>query len=254
MPQRLAGLEMLRQLADADRCLEAVRERAAEYARQQKTLSREEEVQIASIQQADAPTWSAKDGFGLLNPDGRTPVRPPKKRKVKPFSKAAEACLAALDQLVEKHKETPVTITDSYTGKSTEVPLGGMRPYQFPRYFRHAPYRDDPQHSAIYRDKFPLAEIWLKWNADRPRAQRDGDGCELIRAQNALNVNLPQWEWSTIREWCVKSKNVPLFEELVGPFTPPVKLNYPGHVKQILEWLLFREAPPEAPELLLQLA
>src|SRR5690606_28383936 len=36
VPQRLAGLEMLRQLADADRCVEAVRERAGEYARQQK--------------------------------------------------------------------------------------------------------------------------------------------------------------------------------------------------------------------------
>ncbi len=258
--RRLAGLEMLRQLAESaaeesikvekqtktktktkktqptqlgpDDVRAFCRSRAEQYRAQRKRISKEEERQLKSIEDADRTRYTADDGFGFLDNDARSPlVTPEPQKRFTAISKASLACLKDLDDLIHKHRKEIVTVR-SWDGIK-DVPLGEAYS-SLPSLNLKKPLR--PQ-----RDKFPLIEIWEKWKKGRPAKLKDKDGLELLRATVALEY-MYGYESEEIRFWMRKGTNKKLAGNILGEVSAP-RLRYEGVLSDIIEWLFFYEIP-----------
>lgn len=177
--QRLGGLELLRQLAEAGREPGACRQRAEAYQAQRSRLGDDEQSQLRAILDTGRPTYTLDDALGLMNPADRTPVVQPKRRNVTLMTPAALACLEALDELIHEHRETPIQI-ETWQGAKEEL-LGNVS--------HGFPHPDQTKSGEEDAGRLPLREVWEKWWADRPKNLRDPDGFELIRALASLAAN-----------------------------------------------------------------
>ncbi len=171
-PQRLGGLELLRQLVEAKRDVEAARERAAAYRDQRKSLDREEEKALDVILDVQRAVPRREDAFGLMGDQPRSPAVAPKSRKVAFLTPAAVACMKALDDLIHEHRNTEVTLI-SWDGPE-EVLLGNVSRWEFPSVDAGKPLQEDVA-------GLPLREVWEGWWDGRPAQQRDRDGLGLAR-------------------------------------------------------------------------
>ena len=176
-PQRLAGLEILRQLQTEERFHDRPREMAAEYAESKSRISKQEQTQLDALLAAVSPESSAADGFGLIDADSLTRPVPPKKHKVKLVTPATTRMLQGLDDLIHKHSKA------EYTDAEGTIRILGEDRWSF-RYDQKAKNR-----AAIIKS-MPLSDLWMEWFDKRPKAMRDKDGRELIRAV-ALSSQLP---------------------------------------------------------------
>ena len=151
---------------------------------------------------------------------------------------AALDCLEALDDLVEKHAKTPVML-ETYRGPGEEL-LGNIRHHGFP-----APNLKDPREKDVAR--LPLLEVWEKWYSNRPKHQRDRDGCELLRA--FLWVDRGGSAWSDILtkvgEWRTT------LQRMANGLTP-ITLKYPAVVGRLLPWLLRMHPAEESADFLVE--
>jgi Family of unknown function (DUF5724)/Domain of unknown function (DUF4132) len=167
--QRQAGLELLREMVLQNREVAACQAAASHFQTQRSKLSQTETQLLDSIlnNQTEA---SLLDALGLA--PQRTPATVPVACLVAPSTDAAIACLAALDELIEQHRQTPVKVP---TWRGEEESLFGNLTWQMPSY--------DPQ---LSRDEnlphFLLADVWENWWQERPTNLRDADGLELVRA------------------------------------------------------------------------
>ena len=107
--QRLAGLELIRQMSEANRIRKACQERAIQFRAAQKKLTKEEETQLAAIAESDREVVSLDNAFGFMNPDGRSKVVQPQKKKVNLISKAAMACIKSLDDLIHQNRTMAIS-------------------------------------------------------------------------------------------------------------------------------------------------
>ncbi len=233
--QRLAGLELLRLLADTQRVGPECRRLAAAYAAQRGKLTQAEIAHLTEIGREKHVVASLDDGLGLINVAERTPVVPPRKRSIPIVTPAAIACLKALEDLVHKHRETPVELT-SYLGESRQELLGTIR-WGFPR---PNPRRGREDQTA----RLPLADVWLNWNQERGDKLRDADGLELLRASFWRAMADDEWT-----DWAKSSPARRQAADLVSGGQQRVDLRYPI-VGEILEWLQYL-APVDGRELLL---
>jgi hypothetical protein len=232
--QRLAGLELLRQLAEAGRQLAACQERARSYQATRKQPSKEEQTQLAAISEAGREKITLDNALGLLNPAERSPVVPPKKRNVPFITDAAIACLKSLDEFVHEHREAEVVIehgsraTIGREGGDGPLLLGSIS-WGFPRPFLGVP----PDQSKV---KLPLRELWEEWRDQRSRNCRDQDGLELVRAW----VGLLDWDWrQPWQGWVKRSAASRLIGQTSSGGKQPVKPRYFDVVGGVLEWLLY---------------
>ncbi|HEX9116192.1 MAG TPA: DUF5724 domain-containing protein, partial [Anaerolineae bacterium] len=182
--QRMAGLDLLRQMVEHRRLATECREVARAYsaARPQLVPAEEERLQIL-CREEELEVVTLVDGLGLLDPAGRT--RPPELRPTRrrgPFrvreaalvTDAAVSCLQSLDAWIHEHRAEPVTVRD-HLDKEREELLGNLI-WAFP-----SPNpRLKPEEDLA---NLPLAEAWEVWWQERPAAARDADGLELVRAQ-----------------------------------------------------------------------
>jgi hypothetical protein len=233
--QRLAGIELLRQLAEADRQRKACRERVDAYQSARKKLTPEEATQIDAIRESDRRPVSITDGLGLLNPAGRAPVVQPQTRAFALATPAALAALAALDRLVHEHREMPIRIKD-YEGERDEL-LGNVG-WRFPS----PDCRKPPAEEAA---RLPLAEVWESWHAQRPAAERDGDELELLRAAVWLAF-AGAWDIDEWQTWVRKRADRAPIDQLLGGDRLPLELQYREVVAEILSWLRFLHPPAGA--------
>ncbi|MEX0717715.1 MAG: DUF5724 domain-containing protein [Planctomycetaceae bacterium] len=239
---RLAGLELLRQMAEADRARAECIARAEEYRDGRKRLSRDEQSQLDAIFASTEVAPTLDDGLGLMNPANRSPVIRPKPRTAKAVTDAAMKVLAALDDLVHEHRDTAVQIRN-WQNQLEEMLVGNLN-WGFP-----SPRTDRPIEPQLRN--LPLAEVWREWHAKRPKAMRDADGCELFRAHCWLELTESDWQWKSTIEW-LKGKGREGLKKLFGHPVP--KLKYPRQVKSVLEWLLALEPPAQAWDLSLDIA
>lgn len=240
--QRLAGLELLRQMAAAKRCRGECQERVAQYQASRKKLSKEEQGQIDAVLGASAETLSLDDALGLMNPAERSPVIPVKSRKVQFLSAAAVACLSSLDELVNENRETPIKFK-TWQGEDKEDLLGNVS-WGFP-----SPDWDKPPEAA--RENLPLANVWEQWYAERAKALRDKDGFELLRAEVWLEVSKSEWEWKSLQEWCKESADRKKIFAMLSGGQARAKLKYPHIIDDLVSWLLFLHQPAGAVDFLL---
>ncbi len=225
--QRLAGLELLRQLAAAKRNLPACRERGEAYQQARKKLTREEETQLAAIAQSQKTVVSLLDALGLMNPAGRSPVKIPQKKKRTLISPAAIECLKSLDELVHEHREVPIKV-DRFDGQQDEL-FGNVNTFQLPTL-------DESKPLAPQRSKLPLIEVWREWSAKRSAKEKDKDGLELLRAAFAVNLFYGFRDPSFLE----KAKHITdqsLITSLLGEVNLP-KFKHSDHIGAILNWLL----------------
>ena len=258
--QRLAGLEMLRQLVEridsteAADLADAARERARTYRDDAgDKLGQAERTQLEAILGGDAPTvaegtgparragessTSLIDGFGLLDLAGRTRPRVPEPRDVEFVSDACVALVRALDDLVHEHRNTPVDI-ETWSGTEQQslgelvrgfpVPVGGEPPRAAALASLLRP-EDVPAALERSRARLPLNGVWETWWADRPAELRDEDGLELVRA-HFVPFDLPPPPWRGPNPW------EPEVDRILGGGRDGVRPRYPHVIASVLTFL-----------------
>lgn len=256
--QRLAGLELLRELKGAGRQAEACRAQALDYQARRAIVERDEITLIEMIT-AGPPSAGPEsrmdlgpvdaqagldDALGLLDPAARTRPRLPslKGRRgllsaIRPeplVTPAARALRASLDALVHARRETPLTV-EVWRGKHEDL-LGNLR-WAFP-----SPEPDRSLEADLGR--LPLREMWEAWWAERPAGQRDRDGLEILRALalGHFRVHQPYFEASS-PAW--------LQTILKSIYGQPDSADYPEIVDKVLAWLLRLHPPDGAADFLL---
>ncbi|HBO43080.1 MAG TPA: hypothetical protein DD670_03930, partial [Planctomycetaceae bacterium] len=231
--QRLAGLELLRQLAQADRGRQACQHRAGVYQNDRKRLSEEEQTQVDAIVGATAEQVTLDNALGLMDPAERTPLVAPKARKVQFVTKAAVECLQSLDELVHKHRETPVRY--NRWGEEVEELLGNIE--------YGLPWPDWNQPPETSTNGLPLLDLWRQWLASRPKSQRDKDGLELVRTQAWFDLTETEWDWERFLAW---GKSSPERKKVISTLTcgfKRVKLKYKNIVEHVVAWLTYLNQP-----------
>ena len=223
LPQRLAGLELLAQLQQADRV--DVRGIAEQYREQRSkpTASEQELLDKLLASQQDVPTLD--DALGLAPSSLRTkPMRPEIPENPIPLvTDAAQAILKSLDDLVDQHRTTSVS-----SRRGDPELLGNMHWFPWPE--AQLSLEENLQ-------KMPLAEMWQTWLTE----QGPEDGLELVRATATLSSGSrysvggyrffdeqpPGWIQELTQQWSLSTE----------------KLQYPAIVNGVLQWLQLL-APP----------
>ena len=238
--QRLAGLELCRQLVEAERLKPESQALATAYREKQKKLLPEEDLQIAMILAEEREILSLDNALGLMNPAGRSAVVKPQKKKVPLITPAAIACLKALDDLVHEHRKEIVEVKN-WSGTHRQ-PLGEVSPY-------HIPNLDHKKPLAPQLAKFPLIEVWQKWLKERPIKQKDKDGLELVRALVAAEM-FQRYGYSNLNSWMKNPEQKKLAVAVLGEVTLPT-MRYLGLVEEVVDWLLFTDLPKSSIDYLL---
>jgi hypothetical protein len=231
--RRQAGLEILRQLAEAKRLPGECRARAEQYRADRARLTDEEQKQLDAILDADRAPATLDDALGLLDPGERTKPVPPKARKVTFMTPAALACLQSLDDLIHKNRQTKVVLKDdSGDGDETEPgesrqreELLGNLNWGFPYPVLAVPLEKDVA-------RLPLRELWETWYAQRPRGLRDKDGMELLRAETWLRTDADDE-----KDWRRKQPAVRRALDLLSGGLKRKEYRYSGVLLQVLMWL-----------------
>lgn len=244
--QRLAGLELLRELVAAKRWAAACEDVARRFREAQPNLSTAEQTLLEGLLGAPRePEPQRFDAFGLAPLDQRTP------RPRLPFEQqsdglvnrlkrlvgrgqpeslitpAALACIASLDAFIMQHNDTSIPQANG----------GGARLLGDCDWGLPIPWRSRDEADP---DPFPLADLWESWLAERPSEQRDDDGYELLRAWAAVS-NPEQSGW----EWTQEPGRI-----LFGWDRLP-KLSYQRVIVEVLRWLACKDASDTAPDFLL---
>jgi HEAT repeat protein len=228
--QRVAALELLRSLVEAKRSVAECRQRAEQYRSKRRQLGEEEQLHLEAIFDIRRVVPKLDDALGLMAGLERTPVRPPKKHKIALFTPAALACLTALDDLIEQHKETSVRI-QGHEGTQDEL-LGNLNAWSFP-----SPDADKPLESDAAR--LPLRSLWEEWLAGRPRKSCDKDGLELVRALVHVYAGTDFWKEQN-KQYGKEWKE---FLAFASAGLSPFALRRPHLVEHVMQWLL-RLHPP----------
>jgi hypothetical protein len=185
-PRRLAGLELLRDAAEAGRCVPEVRARAEAYAQGRESLGDAERAHLAAMLGAGAETDTLEDALGLIDPARRRRWPAPRARRVELDTRAARRSLQALAELILEHQATEVPTRSGEAQMLVEA-----TPWNF------GPRRTEE--GELSDGGVPLAELWREWARARPDALRDADGCELLRALVVDEDSAP-WKAAPVRE------------------------------------------------------
>jgi hypothetical protein len=238
--QRLAGLELLRQLAEADRQRKRCQERAVTYRASRTQFTKEEETQLSAIQESGRERITLDNALGLMNPAERSPIVPPKKHKVPFITDAAIACLKGLDELVHQERET--TVCHEFDGRRVEELLGTSE-YGFP----------SPDWKILpgqCKDRFLLRDLWEKWHDGRAKGLRDPDGLELMRALIWVD-EVDEYDHRQWRHWTNRSREHREVGRALSGGHDFIKLRYKRVVRDVIEWLVYLHPPKNAIDVLL---
>ncbi len=226
--QRQAGLELIRQLFQAQRKPDACRERAAAYRAARPKLSKDEQTQVSAILDVSASTaaLSLNNALGLVQPAERSPFIAPRDRKSRIISEGALRNLKTLDDLIHKHRETPIILDK----KTNEQEVLGTVGWRFPS-------PDTSRSLEKETARLPLREIWETWWKSRPKADRDSDGLELWRVDLYRRL-LDSWSGEEAVKWASNKQRKP-FADILQLKLKRVKLKYGDIVETVLEWINF---------------
>lgn len=244
--QRLAGIDLLRRMAEDERLADDCRAAGRAYlAAQSEVAGGERELLNLLCDQSEAETPTLENALGLLDPAQRT--KPPKielPRKWLFFSTrpdalvtpAAVACIHSLDEIVHQHRETAITIR-GWDGVEREELIGNLA-WRFPTPNQQIPLAED-------LPRLPLNEIWETWWSQRKAALRDADGFELLRASAPFEYRTRRDSAAPRPDWVDSAVDL-----LFGGVKPDI-LRYRQTTESLLLWLLRLHSPPGAPNFLL---
>lgn len=240
--QHLAGVDLLREMAQADRHREECQARVTRL--QSKGLTEIEKHLLADLLAEKAVNYTLDDALGLANRDHLSqPIQPRSKaslwRKVKKISlgsSAAGACIEALDELIDQHRTEAIEIKDWQNETQTDL-IGNIK--------RGLIHPDPGLSQEENRKHFQLAQVWEEWWQKRPKPQRDPDGFELVRAQAALSLLT---EYRRGNSWArIVPENLKTFLDKPYDF----HLKYEIFIAYILDWLTYLHPAPNTIDFLL---
>ncbi len=235
--QRLAGLEILRQLAEADRQRSHCIETAAQWRDGRKKILKAEKSQLDGILESDREVLTLDNALGLMDPAKRSKAVPPKKRKVKCFTAVTPKILKSLDDLVHKHRAEKVRF--KRWGDEIAEELLGEIDYGFP-----SPDFEKPAKEQL--KKLPLSQAWDEWYRTRPAALKDSDGLELLRSHILDRVSGELSSYEEIQRWAKGSADRKLVATLLFGAARSQKLKYESIVSDLVDWLLVMHPPKGA--------
>ncbi len=154
----------------------------------------------------------------------RTP-RPPRRRGGFGGGPAREI-LHALDEIAEKHRNTPVLVSSWQGGR--EMLFGDLQWLPGP-FAPVPPGRDGEDH----RGGMLLGEIFRGWWDTRPPALRGDDGLDALRAHVTAELSVPRSPYDVYGDrgrWWRSG-----LADLAGG--PPAKLRHPAAVRHVAAWL-----------------
>jgi hypothetical protein len=187
-PPRVAGLELLAGMVRVGRMAGESRARLQQFRDRRKTLTAAEKHALDNFDKEEASPPSLENGLGLVDLAELTPLVTPRPINFVANTPAARKCLVALNELVEHYRETPVKI-DSWRGTEEQL-LGNLGGYGYGGYGFPVPgVKRNAEEAAQQLQSWPLSEVWLAWEKERPAHLRDKDGLELVRALLLLGTN-----------------------------------------------------------------
>lgn len=245
--QREGGFELLREMIDANRSVQACRKRLSELSEDTEEVSGQSRTHIeAAMEDKPALAWTLENALGLIDPTDLTKPALPEVRDFPYGFKAASACVKSMDALIHEHREDTITVTDYYDyylapGDASE---GGTRQLilgegdlRLPSVFFVGKTAEE------LAEEMPLRDVLEEWHEQRPKNQRDPDGCELVRA---LILPEEESEWALARRPYEK----PLNQVLAGSSRFPGAKYFP-QLQSMLRWVAFVHMPKQAPSLAL---
>lgn len=231
--QRLAGLEVLRQLAAANRQRSACIGKAAAWREGRKKVLKGEQSQIDAILDSNRKTFTLDDALGLMDPRGRSKPVAPKKRKAPAVTAATPKLIQSLDELIHAHRKDKVR-HKTLRGQEEEELLGEIV-YGFP-----SPNVEKPIEQQL--DALPLRSVWEDWYRNRPASLKDKDGLELLRARMFQLLN-GEYEYDELKNWAKGSADRKGVLQLLFNGASPFELKYEALVDDLLDWLLHMYPP-----------
>jgi hypothetical protein len=172
--QRQAGLELLAELVKQNRLVDRARQITQAYqTKRGDKITNPEKLLIDHIFVTEIQQPTLKDALGLVNLSDLSQFAAPVSDQPLALNTAAvKSTLAAIDELIHEHRQTPVQITD-WQGQVAEHLLGNVVPWQFPAV-------DNKLSAAENLSRLPLADVWQNWY--QGQRAKDEDGLELMRA------------------------------------------------------------------------
>ena len=228
-PQRLAGLELLRQLVENKRCVAPARTRAEHYAGARPKLAEAEKLHLEAVLAAGAEVPTLFDALGLIKHDERTWPSPPVARAVQFYSATSERIIQELDRIwlanVQQTVSYKTASGETWKGLLADIQHGFPRPES-----QKLPDED--------RERLPLAATWENWWQTRGADLRDADGCELWRA-------LARFDFFSGSAEILKGNRQRYAEAIKTVFgeVPEPERKQRWHIRNILHWLI-RLHPP----------
>lgn len=224
-PLRLAGVELLRMLAEAKRSAADARLEAEAYQSSHSRLTDAERQQLEVILAVQVDLPRLDNALGLLRHEDRTWPEVPRPLSVQFSSPAAESVLLMLLELIQANLNQTVTI-ERWQGETWTGILGDNQCW--------FPIPDSQKGIEVDRARLPLAEAWEKGWMNRGPECRDFDGFELIRAI-ALCAS---GNWRTPED-PEDEDQTPDYKSLTAKMFPPISVARPArHVCHILTRLL----------------
>jgi hypothetical protein len=228
-PQRLAGLELLRELVEEKRSVESARARAEQYRAAHPTLNDAEAKQIDAVLAAGGDALTLDNALGLIRHEDRTWPEAPVSRGVQFHSPVSRLIVTALDGMLKANAQETVSFKNP-NGEEWKGLLADLS-YGFPHPDPKIPAAEDRQH-------LPLAELWESWWRSRGPDLRDADGMELLRAM--------AWYDFAIEPYRGPGEMVKLFPEACAAVfgeVPSESAIDRWKVRNLLSWLLRLHSP-----------
>ena len=243
--QRLAGLELLRELSESGRGTQQCQTLAASYKKQRKTITKMEQVQLQAVLDSKDDELSFDNCLGLIDPAGLSPVTAPEKHKVKAITPAAINLVKSLDEFVHLHRDLEVSYSTRYDNEIQTHLLAETR-LGFPLALGKDAEKSKKEISA-------LLDLLCDWYRSLDKKNTDSDNFHLLRAANWIS-EIGDRELDRLQQFGKKSTaHQELVDYLIGKKAPP-KLRYRNVVNTLLDWCLYLNPSENADRFSLQVA
>ena len=228
--QRLAGLELLRELVEENRCLQTARSRADTYKAGHPQLKDAERQQLEAVFATGGTVATLDNALGLIRHEDRTWPEAPRARNVQFHSVAGRRIVETINQFLKEKAQEVVTFKNP-SGEEWKGLLADLN-YGFPH--------PDPKKSAAEdREHLPMADFWEEWWLNREPELRDADGWELPRAMAWYDFVCKPYRGPE-----AMTKAFPKATEILFGEVPTEPETDRWRVRNVLNWML-RLHPPE---------
>jgi len=177
--QRLAGLEILRELTEDSRVMDECQTIATSYQEQHKKITQLERIQLDAVLVTESEELCLDNCLGLIDPVNLTATTSPEKHDIKAVTKSTANLVKSLDEFAHLHRELEMSFTPKYSDKK-ETNLLGVLSTRFP-----GPYGDNIK--RLRKELSTVLDLLDDWYKGLAKNSTDPDNFHLLRAKMWLD-------------------------------------------------------------------